>query len=187
MRLLIVFVFSFLVAGCVTTGGTKITDFSDRSVGYGWLDIDQVDANRLHSVVVYQYAPKTDVPYFDVAVKEFQGGYLYYTFAFPKGAFGTYSATGQYCIGLCGNTIYQYDFGRQGAEARIEVTEPGVYHFGNHSLKEIDTGFFEQGKFEIVPARSAPSDADMLREMLKDASDKPQIEARIRAALATYE
>lgn len=43
-----------LLAGCAST--TRITDFSDRSVGYGWL-----------------------------AVERFKGGYLYWTTALPGG------------------------------------------------------------------------------------------------------
>jgi hypothetical protein len=37
-----------------------VTDFNDRSLGYGWLNIKEVDANRLYAVDIYQYRPQTD-------------------------------------------------------------------------------------------------------------------------------
>lgn len=188
MRIAGIALLTLLLTGCIFPGGEQIKDFSDRSVGYGWLDIDDVDANRLHAVVIYQYVPKSSEPYYHVAVKKFEGGYLYYSFAFAKGAYGTYSATGQQCFLLCGNTIYTYDFGKQGGStAKVRIEQPGVYNFGSYQLREIKTGFFEQDKFEAVAAKNAPSDAQMLQEILKDAGDNPVMAERIRAALKQYE
>lgn len=184
MKFIGIIFFSLFMTACVSTGGEKVTDFTDRSVIYGWLDIDDVDANNLYSVIVYQYVPKTDKPYFHVKVKEFEDGFLYYSFAFPNGSFGTYSAEGQYCLGLCSNTVYTYEFGKQGDDyAKVRISEPGVYSLGSYKLKEVDTGLFEQGKFEIVPTKKAPSNYKLLEEMLKDAQDNPVIAARIRAAM----
>ncbi|HEY1227187.1 MAG TPA: hypothetical protein VGF26_07675, partial [Ramlibacter sp.] len=96
-----------LLAACAS--GTQITDFSDRSVGYGWLDIKEVEANRLHAVHIYQFRPQTTEPYYGAAVKEFRNGYLYYTLALPNGSHKTESAAGQRCLGfLCNNTTYKY-------------------------------------------------------------------------------
>lgn len=177
-------VMAIFVSGCGTPG-EKITDFSSRSLGYGWLNIDDVDANRLHSIIVYQYAPKNAKPYFHTAIQKFKGGYLFHSFGLQNGAFGAYSATGQYCLGLCSNTVYKYTFGKQGADvARVRISQPGVYAFGSYNLKEIDTGFFGAGKFEAVPAENAPTDKEMLREILKKASGIPVMEQRIRAALS---
>tara|TARA_R110002096_G_scaffold394610_3_gene589907 strand:- start:382 stop:945 length:564 start_codon:yes stop_codon:yes gene_type:complete len=181
-RTFIAAVLVLIVGGCAS-GGSKITDFSDRSVGYGWLDIKDIDANRLHSVVVFQHRPQTSEPYYNVAVKKFKDGYLYYSFAFPKGAFKTYSAEGQFCIGLCGNTIHSYSFGKQGDAAAVIINEPGVYHFGSYKLQEVKTGLFEQGKFEAVPANNAPTQKEMLQEILKDTEKYPTIAKRINQEL----
>lgn len=178
-----------VLAGCASTG-EKVTDFSDRSVGYGWLDLSGVGANRLHSVIVYQMRPQTDKPYFHVKVKKFEGGYLYYSFAFPDGAFKTYSATGQQCITLvCSNTTFTYNFGKQGDEVgAVLIDQPGVYHFGTYQLDKVKTGWFEQGKFDVTVPEDAPSQQAILQEILKDAEDMdPIIAARIQDALAgTY-
>lgn len=188
MKWLITLLLISLNTACVTSGGERITNFSDRSVVYGWLDIEDVDANRLHNVVVYQYLPKTKLPYFNVKVVEFNKGYLYYSFAFPNGSFGLRSATGQQCYILCGNTIYNYDFGQQGDEfGKVRIAKPGIYNLGTFKLTEIDTGFLEQDKFEVQRAPQAPTEYQMLEAMLPDAADKPEIEARLRAAMRAHE
>ncbi len=174
--------FLLLLVGCASTGGEKVDDFTKLSVGYGWLNIDDVDANRLHSVVIFQHRPHSDKPYYHVAVKEFEGGYLYYSFAFPNGAFAAYSAEGQSCLGfICSNTIYSYNFGKQGDDvAALLIEKPGVYHFGDYALQELDTGFFEQSKFDVVPVDNAPSEKQMLEEILKDTKDNPVVAQRIQ-------
>lgn len=188
MKWLAIAFFALLSSACVTPGGERVTNFADRSAIYGWLDISDVDANELHNVTIYQYLPKTDLPYFNVKVVEFQGGFLYYSFAFPNGSFGLSSATGRKCIGLCGNTIYNYDFGKQGDDiGRVRATEPGVYNLGAYKLVEVDTGLFEQDQFDIYPVENGPSEYDMLKAMLPDAADKPEIDARLRAAIRAHE
>jgi hypothetical protein len=146
-----------LLTACAS--GTRITDFSDRSVGYGWLNIKEVDANRLHAVAIYQFRPQTAEPYYPAAVKEFKNGYLYYTMALPNGSHKTESAAGQQCLGfLCSNTTYKYSFGKQGDEVgAVIIKAPGIYHMGSYKLKDVKTGFFEPGKFEVLLASDAPS------------------------------
>lgn len=172
-----------LLVGCASS--TEITDFTDRSLGYGWLNIKDVDANRLHAVEIYQFRPHTSEPYYHAALKEFKGGYLYYSYALPNGSHKTVSASGQRCLAfLCSNTIYNYSFGKQGDDVgAIIVRKPGVYHMGSYNLNNVKTGFFEQGKFGVVPATNAPSRREMLEEILKDV-DVPIMAERIRNELA---
>ena len=185
LQRLVALLVALLLAGCGST--TTIKDFSDRSVGYGWLDIHDVEANRLSGVDVYQFRPQTAEPYYPTAVKEFKGGYLYWTMALPNGSHKTISATGERCLGiLCSNTTYRYSFGKQGDEVgAVTIKAPGVYHLGSYALKDVKTGFFEQGKFETVPAKNAPSRREMLEEILKDAQEEPVIAERIRRELAS--
>jgi hypothetical protein len=173
-----------LLAGCAS--GTRITDFTDRSLGYGWLNIKDVDANTLHSVDIYQFRPQTTEPYYPTAIKEFRSGFLYYTMALPNGAHKTIAASGQRCLGfICGNTTYKYSFGKQGDEVgAVVIKAPGVYHLGSYRLKDVKTGFFEPGKFEVLPASDAPSRRELLEEILKDAQDVPVMAERIRRELA---
>jgi hypothetical protein len=173
-----------LLTACAT--GTQITEFNDRSLGYGWLDIKDVDANRLHAVDIYQFRPQTSKPYYPAKVVKFKGGYLYYSLVLPNGSLKTVSAAGQSCLGfVCGNTVYEYSFGKQGDEVgAVVIKNPGVYSLGSYKLKKVKTGFFEQGKFDVEPAKDAPSKREMLEEILKDAQDVPVIAERIKRELA---
>lgn len=184
-KLMILLLAALALAGCGTT--TYVTDFTDRSVGYGWLNIKDVEANRLHDVSIYQFRPHTSEPYYTTALKEFKGGYLYWTRALPPGAHKTISASGQRCLGfLCSNATYRYSFGKQGDDVgAVIIRTPGVYHLGSYDLKDVKTGFFEASKFEAVAASGAPSRREMLEEILKDSQDVPVIADRIRRELAT--
>lgn len=174
-----------LLASCASV--EQIKDFQDRSLGYGWLDIKEVDGNRLHAVSIYQFRPQTDRPYFPARALPFKDGFLYFSMVLPNGSHRAVSASGQTCIGiLCGNTVYEYSFGKQGDEiGAVVIKSPGVYWMGAYKLKKVKTGFFEQGKFDVEPAKSAPSKREILEEILKDVTDEPVVAERIKRELAT--
>ena len=176
--------FSVLLLSACSTG-TQIKEFSDRSVGYGWLDIKDVDANRLHSVDIYQFRPQTAEPYYPARIIKFKDGFLYYSMVLPNGSHKTVSAAGQSCLGIiCSNTIYEYSFGKQGDDVgAVVINSPGVYSLGAYKLKKVKTGFFEPGKFGVEPAKDAPSKREMLEEILKDV-DEPVVAERIKRELA---
>ena len=173
-----------LLSACAT--GTRITEYSDRSLGYGWLDIKDVDSNRLHAVSIYQFRPQTSEPYYLAKVVKFKDGFLYYSMALPNGSHKTVSASGQRCIGfVCSNTIYEYSFGKQGDEvSALVIKRPGVYSLGAYKLTKVKTGFFEQGKFDVAPAKDAPSKRELLEEILKNVEDVPVIAERVKGELA---
>lgn len=172
-----------LLSACAT--GDRITEYRDRSLGYGWLDIKDVDANRLHSVDIYQFRPQTSKPYYPAQLIKFKDGFLYYSMVLPNGSHKTLSASGQSCLGIiCSNTIYTYAFGKQGDEVgAVIIQSPGIYSLGAYKLKKMKTGFFEQGKFDAEPAKNAPSKREMLEEILKDIGDEPVVAERIKREL----
>lgn len=173
-----------LLTACAST--ERITDFTDRSVAYGWLDIKDVDANRIHAVDIYQFRPHTERPYYSSSIKKFKDGFLYYSWSLPVGAHKTIAAHGQACLGIfCSNTQYKYSFGKQGDEVgAVVIKTPGVYSLGAYKLKNIKTGFFEAGKFDVVAATNAPSKREMLEEILKDEDMDPVTTDRIKRELA---
>jgi hypothetical protein len=153
-----------LLTGCAGFGGSTITDYEQRSVVYGWIDIDDVDGNRLFSVVMRQYKPKTDKPFYHMALEKMDGGYLFYHYGFSNGAYKADTASAQTCVViLCGNTINEYSFGRQGTDGTVVIERPGVYFIGGFKLVEEDTGFFEQAKFRVEPADNVPDRAKLLK------------------------
>lgn len=184
LRRLLLICSVLLLTACAS--GERITDFTDRSLVYGWLDIKEVDANRIHAVDIYQFRPQTDKPYYNAAVRKLKDGFLYYNWGLPVGAHKTIAAHGQACLGIfCSNTQYKYSFGKQGDEvAAVVIKSPGVYSLGAYKLKTMKTGFFEAGKFDVIAATQAPSKREMLEEILKDEDMDPVIADRIKRELA---
>lgn len=176
-----------LLPSCALLGGKEIKDFDNRSVVYGWLDIKDVDANRLHQVSFFQSRPKTKEPYYQVGVEKFKGGYLFYHYGFPNGAFKLDQASGQNCLlFLCSNTIHTYSFGKQGDDVgTVVINKPGVYYVGAHAFRDVKTGWFEAGRFEVVKAKAPPSQREMLEFLaLQDVPKEfPVIAARLKKAM----
>jgi len=173
-----------ILSGCVGGGGERVTDFTNRSTVYGWVNLDEVDGNHLYNVIVKQYRPKTKSPYYFLGIEEFKGGYLFWTHATTNGAFKLDTARAQSCLGfLCSNTYYEYSFGSQGSDVgAVNIKKPGVYYLGSYELAAMETGWFEQGKFNVVESKKGPSKKEMLTAILEDAPD--QIVAdRIRKAM----
>lgn len=173
-----------LMSGCATTGH-KITDHTDRSIVYGWLDIDDVDGNYMFAGFVRQYTPTIKNPYYTLRTDKFKGGYIYYFYGLPNGAFKLDSLKMQSCLGIfCGNTIYNYDFGTQGTVATVKIKKPGTYYMGSYKMAEVDTGMFEQSKFNVTPTKKGPSQKEMLQYILTKAPSKhPVVAERIRLSL----
>ena len=171
-----------LLAGCAST---RITDFTDRSVGYGWVDIKDAAPNRISSIWVQQYRPRTDEPYYRTSFKEYKNGILFWTSTLPVGSHKLDALKGQQCLAIfCGNTLYTYRFGKQGDEVgAVVIKAPGVYHLGSLKLQDMKTGWFEEGKFEVLPAANAPSRRELLEEILKQEADNAVISERIKREL----
>ena len=190
-RFMLLIAVTLLLTGCA---GTKVTDFTDRSLVYGWLDIKEVNPNRLNDVSIRQFKPKIEEPYYHAGIMKLKDGFLYYSWILPNGAHKTVSVQGRYCLAgrfFCSDTIYTYSFGKQDDEVgAVIIKNPGVYHLGSYKLKDVKVGFFEgfykPATFEVLPATNAPSKREMLEEILKDggSSVPPLIADRIKAELA---
>jgi hypothetical protein len=182
-RRLCILVALTVLSGCAGFGN-DISNFEQRSVVYGWLNIDEVDGNHLLSVTMKQYKPRTDKPFYHMGFEKLGGGYLFYHYGFSNGSYKADSVKAQSCILLlCGNTINQYDFGSQGTDGAVIIEKPGVYSIGGFKLVEEDTGFFEQGKFRVVPTNIVPSKTEILNVLVKNSpKDHPIVADRLRAS-----
>lgn len=183
-RTLFFAVAALTLAGCGLMA-PKISDYSQRSTVYGWLDIRDIDANRLHQVVLTQHRPATDEPYLYMGAEKLEGGYLIYTHIPENGAYKLEQLSGQRCLlFLCSNTIFTYDLGKQGDLATAVIERPGVYFLGNYKLAEVKTGWFEAGKFEMTASEEGPDETLLLQAVLEEApADHPVIGQRIQAEM----
>lgn len=167
---------------------TQVTDFENRSLAYGWVDIKDVEINHVSSIFIQQYRPKTDAPFYTTGFKKYKDGYLFWTMALPVGSHKLDTIKGQSCLGfLCSNTFYTYSFGKQGDDVgAVVIKAPGVYHLGSYRMKNEKTGWLEEAKFQVLPAANAPTRREMLEEILKDkeTQETPIIVDRIKRELA---
>ncbi len=161
-----------LLAGC---GGPLVPEPPEPTDSYvfGHFDMDDAPTN-LHWVDLQQFAPPTDAPYWSMWIR--QGTFVNW-YVDP----GSYAVTG--FGGTSGRTRYTFNVPRQMKELRLVIDKPGIYYLGSWKFKDIDTGFFEAGKFDLVPAES-PTQRELVEKLIKLTKDTP-VQAKLQAYLET--
>lgn len=93
------------------------------------------------------------------------------------------NAFGGVATGFFNSGIYEYNFPAQGkGMATLDIKKPGVYYAGSFKYIPVETGFFEQGKFDIKRTNT-PSEKQVLQEFLEHVEEgkwKKMIQARIK-------
>jgi predicted small secreted protein len=167
-----------LLSGCAGSGGhgRDIND-SSNSLVFGYVDMDDAPT-KVSGAQIMQVAPPTDKPYWGTDVRNG----LFYTYYLPPGSYKLATLHGSSFL----KGDYQYSFPRQGGgETTLRIDKPGIYFLGSYKYKDVKTGFFEQGKFNIQRVAS-PSEAELLRRILEEDKElKGSVwEARIRQRLS---
>ena len=164
-----------LLAGCAGGHGRSINDPSNSLV-FGYVDMTGAPTG-FNSASILQVAPPTDKPYWGTDVRNG----LFYTYYLPPGSYKLASLAGSSF--WKGN--HQYTFPRQGGDQGVRISKPGIYFLGSYRYKDVKTGFFEQGKFDIERVNT-PTEAELLRRILAEDGDvKGSVwEERIRKRLA---
>lgn len=184
MKRFLILSFALLLSACMG-GGKPITDFSDRSVVYGWLDVSEIQGNHLFSASIRQFSPPSDEPFLGMAIEKHAGGYLIYHYGAPRGSHELNKISLQSCLAvLCSNTIREYNFSAYGdSPGRVNTNRPGVHYMGAFKLVKERGGLFRVGEFSVHNVRG-PSKNGMLSVLLKDTPQgHPIVEQRIRAAM----
>lgn len=165
-----------LLAGCAGGGHGRDINDPGNSLVFGYVDMTGAPTG-FNAASILQVAPPSDKPYWGTDVRDG----LFYTYYLPPGSYKLASLSGSSF--WKGN--YQYSFPRQGGEQGVRITKPGIYFLGSYKYRDVKTGFFEAGKFDIEPA-GKPTEADLLRRILAEDSDiKGSVwEERIRQRLA---
>ncbi len=175
---------TFFLAACVG-GGKPITDFSDRSVVYGWLDVSEIQGNHLYAANIRQFTPPSDQPYLGMAIEKHGGGFLIYHYGAPRGSHELDKINLQSCLAvICSNTIREYNFTAYGdSPGRVNTNKPGVHFMGAFKLVKERGGLFRVGEFSVQPVRG-PSKTGMLNILLQNTpKGHPIVDQRIRAAM----
>jgi hypothetical protein len=163
--------------------GQEITDFSDRSVGYVWVNLDDARGNKVIGGAFRNLERPAGQSFFGAGARKFGDGFLLYHIGLPNGPTKLTTVDTMFCVGLCGNTINVYDFGAQGSDvAAVNIRSRGVYDFGSYGIISQSNGLFRPGSFDVAPA-PGPSRRQVLEFLLEDAGDqqRPLIQAALNA------
>ena len=162
-------------------GPPQITDFSDRSVVYVWVDVTEARGNKVVGGSFRNFAPGDGGGVYPVGVEKLGDGFLIYHEGIAAGPTKLNTVEAMFCIGLCGNTINVYDFGNQGGNtAATTVRSRGVYDLGRYAIISQRTGLFSPRVFD-VQRTSGPSKRQILEFLLTIVGDdqKPVVQAAL--------
>lgn len=184
MARLLVIALSLALMGCA--GGQKITDYSNRSVVYSWIDIDDIPGNKLVMFEMRNLNAPIREKYYGMGYEKVGSGYLVWHNGFTQGRYEFHRLQSMACAGpLCTNTINEYGFGPDGSSAVKAAVKGGTVHFaGCYAFKRTKRGFFRPGEFDTRKAACGASRRQMLSIILKSAPpEHPIVAARIRRAM----
>lgn len=172
----LIVVTAFLVAGCASSGPGRDINDPTSSLVFAYIDMEDAPTDMEYATL-HQVAPKAEAGYWSMSVED---GLAYHAYL-PVGAYQLANFGGSGF--LSGAHEYSFpNYGRNQTAASIEV--PGIFFLGAYRYQEVDTGFFEQGKFSMEPLPS-PGEAELLRRLSRMQWVKgTQWEKRIQARLA---
>lgn len=126
------------------------------SIVYGHIDMDDAPVD-LEWVSIRQYSPPTDKPYYSAGVID---GSFY----------NWYLDAGSYAVDSFGgsgyNSRYTFNIPRQLTAMRLVIDKPGIHYLGSFRYKDIKTGFFEPGKFDLEQV-DTPTEREILERLIK--------------------
>ena len=165
-----------LLTGCASLGGGRSIDDPTSSLVFGYIDMEDAPTSMDYAQL-QQVAPKTDAGFWTMGTDD---GIMYNQYV-PPGAFKVAHFGGSSFF----SGEHQYSFPAYGRNATaVTIEEPGIYFVGAYAYQEVETGFFEAGKFSIEPIES-PSEKSLLQALLAmDWVKGTQWQARIQNRLA---
>lgn len=147
----------FLLAACASYDPVDPND-PTRSVVYGYIDMEDAPSS-VEWVFIMDY--NSDEEGYRTAVEDG----IFYHVGIARGphqvdTFGRYQT-------WWSNTSYTYEFGSGGRnETAVRIERPGAYFMGAYKYVSVDTGWFEQGKFEMKKI-NRPSEREILATVLE--------------------
>ena len=148
-----------LLAGCAGGGHGRDINDPSNSLVFGFVDMGDAPT-KVSGAQVRQVAPPTDKPYWGMNVRSG----LFYTYYLPPGSYQLATLHGSSFM----RGEVQYNFPRQGGgQTTVRIDQPGIYFLGAHKYKDVKTGLFEGGKFDIQRV-DTPTEAQLLQRILDE-------------------
>lgn len=165
-----------MLAGCASTGSGRHIDDPTSSLVFAYIDMDEAPTDISYANL-HQVVPKTDMGYWGMSEED---GLLFNQYL-PQGAYQLSNFGGSSFL----SGEHRYNFPQYGRnETAVTIEQPGIYFLGAYQYQDVETGFFEAGKFAIEPV-SSPSERELLKRLSQlDWVKGTQWEARIRDRLA---
>jgi hypothetical protein len=157
LAVVLLFVAVGALAGCAGGGHGRDINDPTNSLVFGY--VDMADApTKVSGAHIMQVEPQTDKPYWGTDVRDG----MFYTYYLPPGSYKLATLHGSSFL----RGDYRYSFPRQGGgNTAVRIDKPGIYFLGAYKYKNVKTGLFEQGKFDIERV-SKPSEAELLQRLL---------------------
>jgi hypothetical protein len=145
------------LTGCAGGGHGRDINDPSNSLVFGFVDMSDAPT-KVSGAQVMQVAPPTDKPYWGTDVRDG----LFYTYYLPPGSYKLATLHGSSFL----RGEYRYSFPRQGGgNTTVRIDKPGIYFLGAYKYKDVKTGLFEQGKFDIERV-SSPTEGELLQRLL---------------------
>ena len=173
-----------LLTGCGGLG-PKLPEMDNEKTAliYGYIDMKDAPS-YLNWIQYKQYKPAIDKPYYYLRITGKLGtGYVFYREVPTKGSYQLTSFGGDKNSFFRAADVYRYNFPAGKNSTAVKTKGSGLYFMGAYKYVEVKTGFFEQGKFDIVPAKV--SRKEILERILEQAGKTkwaPMIEREIKRA-----
>jgi hypothetical protein len=137
-------------------------EVEQASFVFGHLDMEEASTD-VDVVTFERLAPRTDENFYNFRVDD---GTFYAEYIPP----GSYVLDGFSSAGGMFSQPTRYAVPRQDNPIRLTIREPGVYYVGTWKYLEVETGFFEAGKFDITPV-GTPTAKQLVQVILPHAED----------------
>ena len=174
----------FAVTGCMRPQ-TTTDDFSDKSVVYGWVNLDDLPTRDVAAVYYNQLVAGEVASWGAMMAARLDGGFVYYGYHLPQGEIVLMSISGMGCkTTLCRGLIQDYRIASSDNPAaspiKVTVNKRGVFVMNSFAMANPQGALIGPGGFDIVPARG-PSEKRLLEAILAFAPEeqKPLILARL--------
>jgi hypothetical protein len=172
-----------LISGCSSSPVFKDPHKKNQSLVLAYVDMSDADseATWLRAKTIVKRGKKPSWYSFGFVRDEKLGPILHNQYVEPGKI--KLDAFGGNATGFFDNAYYQYNFPSQGkGMGALNVKKPGIYYAGSFKYIPVETGFFEQGKFDIERVNK-PTEKEVLQKFLKHVEDgkwKKMIQARIK-------
>lgn len=156
-----------LLGGCGSQPFLK-PETTNESLIIGYVDWDDAPG-KLTGVSIKKIQPVEERPYYNFWI---DGGTFYRSSVKP-GVYKMDSMRSHRSF-PAGSWIFNFPQSGRG-EMDVKVVKPGIYYVGSWKYKEIKTGFFEQGKFDLERI-AKPTELELLKQVLPEARDPYWVE-----------